>query len=547
MLIDGRWQAGLAGDAQRGNTQDPLAIGKGAAMQQIMVTILEADRAIHAEVHEGLADITLGALSAEPETLDELRTAMQRFVEPPVADFLFEQAEKGIARRPAEGGQMLFSLPARLLVNATSAPEIPRLGRVQRCDQFTTLDDWLPYRVPDDWQLTTEIANWQQLAAERCRQRADHPPIDARAVLYGKLADCLVHRWEATTRDADRSTIGVQTWWLLTPRDDLRGKTPRELLMARRRFIDGDIQDMASLWTRLGRCPPGILPEAAAYRLGGFGSKEIIIYHEMVAHLLDECARRMPPGSRVDLAAEVRQLEQLQQEWLHQTQETLYDQSPAAVIARERARLPSVVPSGRDCIDDDCPLCRMMAESDAPVVWHLDSFHLDDEFATSLYDTREEWELVDDERQQIDREFEQVIQNDSDITEASDGAPRIWQNTYSNMDLLEEMPPAEAVAVLLFSIGGHLAELIQDLRGGSNADQLVAMLHDGFDTLRVTLKDGDQLFVIQQRAGEFVDVLNAVAEADGNLQAKCLDLENKTDVLCRYFTAQFDQDQEAAY
>ena len=53
---------------------------------------LDAERTIHVQVHDGLVDLTLAALSAEPVTIDELRVAMGRYMDPEVVDFYFAQA-----------------------------------------------------------------------------------------------------------------------------------------------------------------------------------------------------------------------------------------------------------------------------------------------------------------------------------------------------------------------------------------------------------------------------------------------------------------------
>ena len=85
---------------------------------------------------------------------------------------------------------MIIDFAARLVVNGTPAPEMPRLGNVLSCDEQTTLDMWLPYRIPEQWQMTTETRRWGELANRRRRpQFAELDPCDDRAVLYAKLAE----------------------------------------------------------------------------------------------------------------------------------------------------------------------------------------------------------------------------------------------------------------------------------------------------------------------------------------------------------------------
>ncbi len=370
--------------------------------------------------------------------------------------------------------------------------------------------------------------------------------VDPRALLYGALAACLVHRWIEKAAESEEPTLEIQDWWLLTPREDLGNKSPREMLLAKREFIDGDIQDQGQTWTMTGRCPPGLAPASYAYRCGGFGSHEIILYHELVAYLLMHCERRMRPGREVDVAVETRHLEQLQQEWLHQPQEELYDQSPAALIARERSRLPAVVPKGHTGEHDDCPICRMMFDSGQPMIWQLDNFMLEHRFATSFFADRSEWEQAQREWEEMNRDWEQQASQPQEKQGASSDDQRVWQRSHTNMHFFEEMPPLEACGVMMFSIGGHLAELVQDLKPTENATEVIQLLHERFDDLRGVLKEQEDVWMIQSAVGAFVESLNEVSTLRNDLTAKCADLEDKLEFLCRRYQEHFGQDLEAA-
>ena len=169
---------------------------------------------------------------------------------------------------------------------------MPRLGSVLSCDERTTLDTWLPYRIPEQWQMTTDTRKWGELAERRRPQFAELGLCDAREVLYAKLAEALLDRSRETRDDVEGSVDEIHDWWLLTPREDLLGKSPRDVLLARHAAVDGDVQDQGEIWSLLGRCPPGLSPRSHAYRCGGFGTHEIVLYHELTAMLLREIGRR---------------------------------------------------------------------------------------------------------------------------------------------------------------------------------------------------------------------------------------------------------------
>ena len=67
-------------------------------------------------------------------------------------------------------------------------------------------------------------------------------------------------------------------------------------------------------------------PRTHAYRYGGFGTHEIVLF---TTDRHAPARNRMPCRSfcDADRGQEICHLEQLQQEWLHQPQAELYDQS----------------------------------------------------------------------------------------------------------------------------------------------------------------------------------------------------------------------------
>jgi hypothetical protein len=514
-------------------------------MLQTMVSLVDPERTIHVQVHDGLVDLALAALSAEPVSIDELRVAMGRYMEPAVVEFFFAGAAGGLATRRLEGGHVIIDFTARLVVNGSAAPEMPRLGCVLCCDEHTTLDVWLPYRIPEQWQMTADTRTWEQLAARRRPAFSQDSAVDARAVLYPQLARALLERHIAMIGLPGSSVTEIQDWWLLTPRADLRGKTPREVLLTHRRVIDGDVQDQGEIWSLLGRCPPGLPLRAHAYRYAGFGTQEIILYHELVAVLLCEIERRIGEQPPADLRREITRLEQFQQEWMHQPQSDLYDQSPAALIARERARLPAVIPKGHEQLDHDCPLCRMMADSGQPMIWQLDNYLLEQRFSTSLCASRAEWE-----QNQAEMDEPNPVQDPAGPAALPSGLAddrRVWQNSFTNMASLADMPPGEAANVMLFAVGGHLAELVHDLRARPADDELVEALHIRFDELRVVVKDQRELCTVRGAIGEFAEALHDTARLCSELSDKCRDLEAKAEFLERRYAEHLGQDLETPH
>ena len=376
-------------------------------MRDVMLNLLDRRRAIHAKVHGSFGDTVVGALAAEPDTIEELAMAAVRFVNPVPADGCFAAWALGVCDEPWDAGIVIVDLAARLIVWQSSCSRPTRSGQVRYRDAGVATDVWLSYSLADDWLFSDDGSGWRNLAETRRRARAACPPLDARAVLYGRVTEFVATQCTGTVGPSVRAAAEIHARWLTTPRLDLRNQTPRDLLRDRRDFVDRQLEHQQQYWSRLGHCPPGLDRRSAAYRFGGFGTHETVMYYDLVRYLAEECWERVGGASRdVDVAAEIDYLEQLKQEWLHTPRNDLQGHSPAQVIDRERARLPLVsTPGDAGGYDCDCPLCQMMMASDAPVFWWVDGSHMDNDFAFTSHDTLEVWEVEQGELEDRDQEW----------------------------------------------------------------------------------------------------------------------------------------------
>lgn len=202
--------------------------------------------------------------------------------------------------------------------------------------------------------------------------------------------------------------------WLMTPRDDLQGQSPRDVLLARQEFIDFDLHTRSLQWSLQGEGPPCLATDSFAYRFAGFGTHEWVVYYDLVRHLLCNGLRGQPrcpadPIPQTEYLQQLARLEQFERDWLEQPQEDFGGKIPALMIENERIRLPIAMRGHDMVIDDDCPVCRMMADdTDLGMgvgFWHLDGSHMDNDFAFSPYKTRTEWEAENRRREKFDREF----------------------------------------------------------------------------------------------------------------------------------------------
>ena len=529
-------------------------------MSEVTLTIMDAHRAIHGRTHGSIADKVVAALSAEPETIEELEAAIARFIKPTGERGLFGFFSEGICEdaclcffastamrknKSLDVGIVLVDLAARVAAGESTYSSFQKQGQVQYHDGSTATDVWVNYQAPDDWLFISHIDGWRALAQRRRDERASRPPLDARKVIHGKVTEFIAKECLSAVAIGTANPIAdIHARWLMTPRSDLRHQSPRDLLLAKREFIDLDLQWRAAQWAFVGECPPGLSTESAAYRFGGFGIHENVLYYDLVRYLLESCWRRVSHEKNVEaegcersevISAEIERLEHLKEDWLHTPQSDLYDTSPFYIIEQERMRLPVTLSLEQMVLDDDFELYQMLHEENNPTFWHLDGSNMDYDFPFSFYRTREEWEEEQRSWEAFSREWEERRANTSTEEDEIEVLPPVWQRSYTDWDAMEVLPAEEAIEIILFGIGGHLVELGLDLKDASEDERLAESLQRDFADLRHALRSdtGEPVEACLQRLRED---LTAVTVAMPHLADKhVVDLHSQLDQLGNLF------------
>jgi len=215
-------------------------------------------------------------------------------------------------------------------------------------------------------------------------------------------------------------------------------------------------------------------------------------------------------------------------EWLDTPNfEDLHGRTPGSVIERERARLPEGMTGAEAMVDHDCPLCRMMADSPAPMFWFLDGCNMDDDFAFSFHATREQWEEERRKNEEFNRRFNEEWQaSQAQGTEAGSGstdaveAGRVWISSFSNPSA------SESPSLALFGIGAHLGELCQDLKDAAAPHDVIDQLNRDFGNLREATASPSAA-LIDPVVEHMRQMLHEVAQAHPALETKCADLERQ--------------------
>jgi hypothetical protein len=372
---------------------------------EVMVTIIDAERALHGIMPAWKADIVLASLVAEPETLVELEDAIVRYDASIISRGFLKHLEVGVNETPWDAGVVIIDLTARLIACETEPaiykPE--RHGFALYCadpplDWFKSSQEepiQIPYLISEDWLFTRTLDDWRGVAERRSRERAANPPLDARPALLGKIAE-FIARQCAIARAAGKEDpiTEIHEAWLMTPREDLRGRTPREVLLAKLEFIDHDLFSRELQWS-LTCVRPSILNQAsAAYRFAGFGTHSNFVYFEMIRHLLAECWARARAGQSLPIDDEIAHLGELQVEYLTEGSDMTY--TPGWFLEQERLRIPILAPENLDDLAD--PEFTLPRAAEDPTMGMdfmrlcVDHLNAEGNFAFSLYTTREEWE-----------------------------------------------------------------------------------------------------------------------------------------------------------
>jgi hypothetical protein len=378
-------------------------------MSEVMLNVIDAQRAICGSLHGSVVGTIIAALSAEPETIAELEAAVARFIKPSIEANLFSRFRSGTCQQAWDAGIVFIDLAARIVCAESSYSAPQRDGQVSTHDGAQATEVMIPYRLPDDWRFVSALPEYEGLAQQQREARAAHPPLDLRQVLYNDVIAFIAEACLAARAAGATDPIAeIHARWLMTARDDLRGQSPRAVMLAKREFIDFDLHSRELQWSFTGQCPPCLSMDSLAYRFAGFGTHEVVLYYDLMRWLLENCWQRACEEPEMTIESEMARLERLRDGWFRKPQNDLDGRNPAYVIDCERQRLPMALPASAAVVDEDCALCEMLGETDMPGFWHLDGCNMDDEFAFSFFRTKAEWEAEQSRWQEFNQRFEQV-------------------------------------------------------------------------------------------------------------------------------------------
>jgi len=475
-------------------------------VNEVRLNIIDVRGAVNGIVHCGLAEGAIAALSAGPETIAELEGAIERFIRR--GENLgggFQSFRPGEDFEQWDQGTVIIDLAARIVATRSLYCTLQGRGDVEYYEGDRATDVWVAYCLPEDWLLlhSTEngvevrdaLAEYLAGREKRRTERAANQPIDVREILYGRamirfIADaCAVSKdrraaegfrdYDAEAGDPDeargpdrnlspsatRLMRLIHGRWLMTPRADLRGRTPREVILEKQHFIDSDMLTREIQWGLLGEAPPPLGRDSNAYKSAGFGSQEFAVYYHLCRYLVRECLTLLKRDSGLDAdslstgrysgredstdecsggESLVDWLESMKEAWLSEPNEVFDGRIPGAIIEIERRRIP--LPMSEEEIFREEELSedlveriltkikiapreireefasyrgmdKMNGEDLGPRFKYLDIPESEEEgFVLSSYRTREEWKAAKIKRKALDEKYEEIRSKDQETT-----------------------------------------------------------------------------------------------------------------------------------
>ncbi len=332
--------------------------------------------------------------------------------------------------------------------------------------------------------------------------------------------------------------IAVHRDWLMTPREDLGGRMPRQCLHGGMDWIERVIEGQKFQISR--EVPPIPIPKEMADRQQTpMGLSEVCMYFDLCRELIDVGwiwmnVQSERPLHEADALQMALYLSDVQKSWMNTPFEG--GSSPSVIIHAERRRSPRIAGEmgGHPMIDCDCPICQMMvgesfSESFGPTFASIDGHHLelDDEFAFSLCETREEWKEKQREFEEFSRAMDlKLIEREKAGIEEPGEFASVWKNTFVS----DKKIPGDSNGHL--SISFFLAEIISTLKGEGAKQEDIDPINQVFRQYRAAGP-----YELAAATDDFQQTLEHTAQTYPKLIGRSADLQHRLDELLRGRTA----------
>ncbi len=469
------------------------------------------------------------------------------------------------------GNWLLFDLRDKRIATGRDNQSFERDATLALCTEANGKQRGvLPTHLPPWWELLEHI---EPSSLSRRRQTTCIVPYTDRELLYGErfiedLARRILHIARSgrlpdyqpalqptdvdsppqVTNEQDRSAIRalhelsveVHREWLMTPRVDLQGARPRDLLHGAHEWIDAIIEGQR-LRFQIDGPMVAASDQVQLFAEAPMGSEELIVYFDLCRDVIMAgwcwSLLRKPPHA-TDLSQLISHLTQARDQWLDDPFEG--GSPPSFIIACTRRRVPrgAGVPiegmqqceSEQHTLDCDCPICNMIDSGMFGVSFtSLDGHHLelDEDFAFSMCDTLEDWQAEL-------REWQEISQAQDEWGTDSDNTADEFKDNSANAIPAEEFASAWSSPISNSPLPGdrhgymklafRLSEIVADLERVGSPRHHIRSLNSAFRAFF----ESDTSTTAATKS-EFKKALEQVASHYPLLLPKLCDLQSQVD------------------
>ncbi|MCU0713294.1 MAG: hypothetical protein MUC43_14635 [Pirellula sp.] len=421
----------------------------------------------------------------------------------------------------------------------------------------------------DEWLLVIHLPPWWELHADayvgailQPRESKIPKRVINRNVLYGtplwldlatrlidadEQQDWMSYTAKSFTEKQHQLTIEIHRDWLMAPREDLGGRMPRELLHGSISWLDKVIEGQGHRFDR-GAPLTGLPKDWDPANTGPVGRSEMCMYFALCRTLvttgwavLNEKREDWASRNRDEkIALLTTDLANIQSGWMNSNYDD--DVAPKIVIEYEQRRVPRGQGLTVDGFDKpgaihetncDCPICEMMNDGlfgTGFISYDGYNLEMDNEFAFSMYETREEWErghmAYEDDFGMSDDwlgdDSDDGLEDEADEGLDDDDLKPVWTGIQPRDELPGGQLPGDSSGQLLMAF--MLSELTGNLQG-NNASQLeIDLLNQAFKAMRKSSgQDRSQL------AASFKNKLEELTVKYPALTPKIADLQSMID------------------
>ena len=386
------------------------------------IVVRMANKIFQADVDGWDAMTFIACLSSDPRTFDELVRSWDRYRDEPLTKLPWRENRE----EPKGTLWTVADLVCQRVISGGGSA-IPSDGRYREDDDESQASPIYIHHRPNWMQL--EDSSWEDAFAPL---PVPSEPLDVRGILFGRpLAETLsataiqsMQRdvlpsvrltWEelrdglrenqrpseaqkSTANQWHQMSVQVHKDFLLTPRDDLEGQTPRSLLYSDWEWVEREVNDRRDQWVREGSQPRGLDHDTFAYRFGPIGICEVVMHFGLCRAVIDQAWDQLTLHPRIEKDELTNRLADYADRWLNTNSESDDPIPPAKIIETERRLIPLI---SKGPLHPDCPICQAEADGvfgSGPtfIMYDGHSLELDDESAFSL-DSVEEWQARQDD------------------------------------------------------------------------------------------------------------------------------------------------------